>query len=407
MNGKFTASASSADLQGFLAASSPGKSVIALPSVAVRAAPNRFDVRILNTHKNLHEIGVIWRQLSAESPRSYFLSWAWTEAWLSALPPRSNVKLVVLSDACGPAVAFFLGNAHISRYGLLRSNAFFLNETGDPAIDQLCIEQNGPLARHDVTVDALDILDALPDGWEELYLSGLPAESALLQTPVPYSLRVKHRSKSHFVELRRIHNINDYVNLLSPSTRYQIRRAHKLYEENFGSVEVQLAASCDQALRFFDELVELHQQRWVGKGASGAFHNRFFHAFHRNLIHKRLDSGEIQILRIRAGRTTIGCLYNFVFNGTVSFYQSGFRYDSDNKLKPGLLAHAQAILFNAKQGYRIYDLMSGVARYKQSLCTNSRELVWAVFAKPKIKFMLEQKLRQWKRALASFCNFAP
>jgi CelD/BcsL family acetyltransferase involved in cellulose biosynthesis len=218
---------------------------------------------------------------------------------------------------------------------------------------------------------------------------------------------VKHRSKSHFVELDRIHNINDYVNLLSPSTRYQIRRAHRLYEENFGSVEVQPAASCDQALRFFDELVELHQQRWVGKGASGAFHNRFFHAFHRNLIHKRLDSGEIQILRIRAGRTTIGCLYNFVFNGTVSFYQSGFRYDSDNKLKPGLLAHAQAILFNAKQGYRIYDLMSGVARYKQSLCTNSRELVWAVFAKPKIKFMLEQKLRQWKRALASFCNFAP
>ena len=64
-------------------------------------------------------------------------------------------------------------------------------------------------------------------------------------------------------------------------------------------------------------------------------------------------------------------------HGTVAFYQSGFRYEADNRLKPGLVTHALVIQACLDRGLDVYDfLASEVAgsRYKQSLATDNAKL---------------------------------
>ena len=142
----------------------------------------------------------------------------------------------------------------------------------------------------------------------------------------------------------------------------------------------------------FDELVALHRQAWRDRGEAGAF-LPFVHDFHRRLIERRFAAGEIQLLRVRAGDTTVGCLYNFVSRGDVSFYQSGLAYETDGKLKPGLVCHALAIDHAARAGHRWYEFLAGQSRYKQSLAPDARALVWARIQKPRLRFALEDLAR--------------
>ena len=125
----------------------------------------------------------------------------------------------------------------------------------------------------------------------------------------------------------------------------------------------------------------------------------FFESFHRDLISRRFRAGEIQLLRVLAGEKRIGCLYNFVKDGHVYAYQSGFDYGTDSRLKPGLVSHCLAINFNLAKGAQIYDFMAGDSRYKKSLGTDFVEMSWLVLQRPIRRLRFENALLSIKRKL--------
>jgi CelD/BcsL family acetyltransferase involved in cellulose biosynthesis len=188
----------------------------------------------------------------------------------------------------------------------------------------------------------------------------------------------------------------DYISLLSSSTRSLLRRSHRGYEAR-GPVRLEAAADQKTATEIFDEMVRLHKKSWQTQGETSAFDSDFFQRFHRELIRKRLNSGEIQLLRITAGDTTIGCLYNFVFNGWIYGYQSGFQYEDDKHLTPGFTSFVEAIKYSAAQGYAAYDFLGGDAAYKSRLCTNQQRLIWVKVQKPRIQFRVETRLKALKQ----------
>jgi len=72
-----------------------------------------------------------------------------------------------------------------------------------------------------------------------------------------------------------------------------------------------------------------------------------------------------------------GYLYNFVHDGWVAAYQSGFDFGPDaDRLRPGLVCHLMAIQHYAGAGMRRYDFLGGEARYKRSLANAEIPLVW-------------------------------
>jgi CelD/BcsL family acetyltransferase involved in cellulose biosynthesis len=332
----------------------------------------------------------VWCGLEAASRPSYFLSWSWVETWLEALPASAPITLYVARRAGAPIAAFFLGARTRWRYRVLPSRGFYLNQVGDAAYDEICIEYNGMV--HDGRPPPFaEIVGHLPGTWDELYLPALDADDALVTGLVAdharLRLRVDGRTPSPVVDLAKVRDAGDYLKVLGGNTRSQIRRSQKLYAAR-GKLALEVASSVAQALAFFDELVVLHRRAWAERGQAGAF-LPFVHAFHKRLIERRFDSGEIQLVRIRAGDATVGCLYNLVSRDTVAFYQSGLAFEADSKLKPGLVCHALAVAHDAAAGHRWYDFLGGGSRYKQSLSTDARNLVWLRLQKPRLRFTLE------------------
>src|SRR5262249_30496669 len=193
-----------------------------------------------------------------------------------------------------------------------------------------------------------EIVARLPGSWDELYLPALDADgpvarglAGLAADLAPLRVRSDSRVPAPAVDLAKVRDGGDYLKLLGGSTRSQILRSQKLYGAR-GKLALEVAASLDQARSVFDELVALHRQAWRDRGEAGAF-LPFVHDFHRRLIERRFAAGEIQLLRVRAGDTTVGCLYNFVWRGDVLFYQSGLAYETDGQLKPRPGCHPPAI----------------------------------------------------------------
>ncbi len=199
---------------------------------------------------------------------------------------------------------------------------------------------------------------------------------------------------SPYVDLARVRAAGDYLALLSPSTRAQIRRTRR----GLGALTVEEAADARQALAFYDELVALHARRWRARGLPGAFADPWIDRFHRRLIERRFPHAEIQLLRVRAGGDTVGCLYNLVAGGRVLFYQGGLAEHADPRVKPGYACHAEAVRVNAAAGRAAYDFLGGEGRYKRSLATDEARLAWARVQRPLARFSVEDRLAAWRRA---------
>lgn len=329
----------------------------------------------------------IWRGLES-STSVYFLRWPWIENWLACLPREALPKLAVLETRGVPVAAAFIRRRTILRGGIVPSRSLFLNATGAPQFDELVIEHNGVVGPGSLA----ELIAALPSDWDELVVRYLDDDAyrALTAAALPGQLRVDREVASYHVDLARVRE-RGYTSLLGRSTRAQVRRAEKLA----GELALDVPRDATEALACYEELVAHHQRRWNAKGHPGAFADPWFDWFHRRLIQRRYETGEIQLLRVRAGSRTVGCLYNLVCGGRVMFYQSGVPAPAHAHDKPGYLCHARAIEHSAAAGHAIYDLLGGDARYKASLATDATRLVSVRVQRSRPWFKLEDLARRW------------
>jgi CelD/BcsL family acetyltransferase involved in cellulose biosynthesis len=276
-----------------------------------------------------------------------------------------------------------------------------LNATGDPLIDEIYIEYNGFLVNrtleHIVVPSLYEYIATMLYQWEEFYFDGV-SEHMNLQSNALINMKTQRRRESiNYVDLDEVRKVGgNYISLLGPNTRYNIRRSIKEFNK-VGPITLTVAENMDEALDYLSKLKELHQAYWQSKGKPGSFSNAFFERFHDNLIRTRFRYGDIQLIQANAGNFSIGYLYNFLYRGTVYNYQTGFNYSiCKSQFRPGFVAHSQAIELNANLGQNIYDFMAGESGYKKSLGTHTRNLDWLLLQRDLLKFRLEDKLRQIK-----------
>jgi hypothetical protein len=291
--------------------------------------------------------------------------------------------------------ACFVGRRDLRRARVIPSRALYLNATGYPELDGIMVEHNRWLVRPPHRMPLSQLLRYMPHDWDELFLNAVEEDS--LEGPSSFEcgsrLRALETKPCPLVELQKVRDSRgEYLSLLGAETRSQIRRSLRRYAAD-GPVTSDIATTAEQAWSIFGELCRLHEQAWRARGKAGSFTQPFVRRFHERLIQERFEHGEIQLIRTRAGDTTIGCLYNFVWNGTVSYYQSGIFYTDDNRLKPGLVCHAEAVRLNAQLGHTVYDLLGGASRYKRSLATRIGSLQWATVQQRRPQFVVEDGLR--------------
>jgi len=357
---------------------------------------------------NLKRIRKTWESLEESANTSYFLSWGWIENWIASLPDHAKPELVVFLEGNDPLLAFFLGKASLVRKHLFKSRGWFVNATGIPAFDRTYIEYNGFICKQPETFRFIDVVNSLPTSWDEFFLPGIDTRSfpgtAVLHNIFPYKTIVDDDLESPFVDLDMVRaRGGDYLSLLSANTRAQIHRSYRLCEK-IAPVQLEIAQETQSAIDIYHELVHLHTDTWTNRSQEGAFFSDYLFQFHKQLIQKRFNYKEIQLLRIKCENNTIGCLYNFVYKNNVYFYQSGINYNLDKRLKPGLVAHVEAIRHNATAGHKTYDFLCGGSRYKMSLATHHNRLIWIRLQKPLIKFRIENALKTFKHLLVGLCK---
>jgi CelD/BcsL family acetyltransferase involved in cellulose biosynthesis len=207
-------------------------------------------------------------------------------------------------------------------------------------------------------------------------------------------IREHARRVARFVDLESLRcQGKSCAEAVSANSRRRLRKTRQALEGR-GPMVVEVASNRTQALEFLAELKDLHNRRWADREGGSAFAQPIFEAFAVELIATHFDLGIVQLLRVRAGKVTVGVLYNFVYRGRVLQYQSGIHYGcvAGNEA-PGLLTHALAIDYNAAQGHAHYDMLAGDSQYKRSLATGETTLWWGTIERQRPGWRLECALR--------------
>ena len=353
-----------------------------------------------------------WRKLEGRADRSFFLSWTWIGSWLESFTDRPTLIEVRDSNSRIIGLGIFC-EARETRKKIIRSRQLRLHETGDPSQDVITIEYNTLLAERGMeqavwfaAMTALRGKDV--PYWDELIIGGASETDEALLSQFGLSVHKRAEATSAYVDLAalRADGVTDaegYVASLGKSTRSQIRRSMKLYRAR-GEFALDVAASLDEAKTFLAELSPHHEAKWNAIGQRGATQNEDYIRFHTRMMERAYGSNDgngVEFLRARAGDHAFGWLYNFVDRGKVLFYLSGFAFEDDNKLKPGLVTHALAIEHHLKAGMDVYDFMGGDNRYKFNLGQKGADTVSYALQRKTLPMLVESVARSLKAKLGS------
>lgn len=337
----------------------------------------------------LSDIGALagwWRAFDRHGSHSFFLSWP----WIGALASSGNAFSVVMALRGSRPVALALA---ASRWGLLAGlcpvRQLWLNATGDRRLDGVMLEHNGfavPGAA-DCTLwpSFLSWFAHTRTGADELIVPGLVCGSA-----PSWPLLIKEtRARAYRAPLAG-RGMDDILRLMSRNTRQKLRR-----DLRAAGAEPAIDVATDEATAqaFFSALKALHIQSWTRRAKHHAFSNPAFEPFHRKVVAAGAASGAVQLMRIRIGGGVLGYLYNFVRNGVVCNYQSGFE-TGDIALRPGYLCHLAAMAHYARQGMTCYDFLAGTNQLKVSLGRDLYEMAWRHYRKPGLAAQADGVIRK-------------
>ncbi|MFN8174383.1 MAG: GNAT family N-acetyltransferase [Solirubrobacteraceae bacterium] len=340
-----------------------------------------------------------WSALERRCEPLFACTWLWTETWLrhygDAVPHE-----FALARRDGEALAVALVTRSARRAaGLPLLRRLHLGTAGEPGRG-VWVERNGLLAREEDRPGAgAALLAALRrrGGWDELCLDGFAPDHAadVLAAAGPGGAEARREPSP----VRRLAGARaaggGALGALATGTRRRVRQGLRALD----GARTEITAGGDRAMAFFDELVELHEARWD----PGIFSDPRVLGFHRDLIARA--GGAVWISRTTAPVGTVGCLYGFLEStpgGGVAalFYQSGLARFEDNRVRPGLVAHAGLIdSLIGREDVELVDYLAGESRYKRELADDERELVWARIGGAARRARLVRAAREKRRAV--------
>jgi len=339
-----------------------------------------------------------WKQLCERSETSYYISPGWIATWCISLDSMHQLYLMKVIKDGECIYACILSTSNKMRQGIVPTRLVSVYSCGDLYLDSICGIYNHFLKLKDENISIRDVVNSFPFKWDEFYFPGASIQDFPGSDFDAYDEKYiiyDYDKPAYHVNLTVIgKTLDSFLATLSQNTRSQIRRSMRYYIE-FGELQIHEADSLQSAREMLDEMYYLGRLRKDAQGIVSAL-NPFVIKFNDNLLKSRFSAHEIQVLKITAGDQLVGYLYNHVYNGTVYFYQCGFHYYEDNKIKPGLVAHTLAIVYNAQKNHAIYDFGAGEDRYKKSLSNGKSTLVWVRLLKPTLKMKMFKILKTLK-----------
>jgi Acetyltransferase (GNAT) domain len=332
------------------------------------------------TFEEREEFLAIWSGLAdASLESSFFISRPWVSAWLETFGRDLKPELYTLRHLGVERAAWILVR-RLERWHGIPVRRVYIGTAGEREADSPCVEYNTIVCHPEFSsVAGSAIAETIRrKSCDEIHFpaTGL-CEFSEVSNAVDSGVNSMRIVPTYAIDLERIRTAGgQYLAALSHKVRKGVRQAYKAAIEGFGPLVLEEAQTHSQAVEIYEDLAMLHTASWKARDLPGAFASKRFDAFHRRLIDSSFPVGGVSLMRVRAGEKTIACLYNFVHDGTVHFYQSGLGYCDVKNLRPGYIALGLAIQHFADSGLDRFDLMGGNYEYKRALSTESAELVY-------------------------------
>ncbi|MHC1713769.1 MAG: GNAT family N-acetyltransferase [Solidesulfovibrio sp.] len=364
-----------------------------LPSVGRQGADRH--VTLLSAVECREQALFIWSEFCQSCQHAYYISPGWIETWIDCIGDQVVPYLLLVHENNVPICACFVTYTNKRRGRIFSSRTINFFSSGAYEVDMVGAIYNAFLCKNNFVYGVDELFRLVPLEWDEAFMPGLCPSCFPGSTIAACDQRwviYDYNKSLCFIDISKFGtSLDSYLALLSQNTRSQIRRTFRLYAQG-GDVQIRAAASVEEALNMAEELYRLCCIRKSDKNMMCSI-NTYFRKFNKALIKSRFDKNEIQFLHIYNDAGTIGYLYNHVYNGIVYNYQGGFIYTDDNRLKPGLVAHVEAIMYNARLGNKKYDFGAGNERYKKSLSTGQGNMQWVRLLRPSLKMKVFKGLK--------------
>lgn len=344
----------------------------------------------------------IWLALFAKSEQNYFLSWPWIATWLGDLNCELTFLHASINDksvGCG-----FIVNANSFglKNGLFPKQAY-LHRTGSVAQDQMWIEYNDFLLdkKHADAVRIALVKHVLNNSYCQSLHIGISKTNTIQS--ICETENIAYLPLSESKTYKKILNKSDdsfdaLIANFSKNTKSQIRRSVKLLQQS-GEYSLEVAQSAEQALTWFNEAGAIHQALWRDTAFGSGFDNPHFVNFHQKIIQQGFEHHTVVLSRLVVNQHVSGYIYGFIHEHTFYFYLSAFEKDSNPKIKLGVLAHVEMMLYLAQKGITQYDFLAGTARYKSSLSDQQDKMGFYRLTANNMLFTIDSKLRALKLKL--------
>ncbi len=338
----------------------------------------------------------MWSRLSHRLENSSMATHpAWVQSWIDNYGGEVPFRFLV-GEADGQVRGIALLTAGIEqKYGPFPVKTLHLGTAGEALQGTIKVEYNRLLVEPEYSQAFLNGLAntiSNDTSWEVFNLDGF-AEDELQpwKTHFPNSA-IRYRDSLYFDFEEAREKSSDVISQLGKSTRSNIRRRIK----KLGRLETEWATNLAQSAEIFEELVELHQERWNATGEPGAFANPKFLNFQRQLIVQLIAEEKLVLFRVRHESKTVGCLMLLVDQNRMLDYLSGF--ESFEKYPSiGLITHYLCMEEALKRGFSAYDFLVGEKQHKNNLSTHCNQLCWLTFNRPSLKTKTVKTYRKMKR----------
>jgi peptidoglycan/xylan/chitin deacetylase (PgdA/CDA1 family)/CelD/BcsL family acetyltransferase involved in cellulose biosynthesis len=323
-------------------------------------------MRILlhETWDDVRNLSERWNDLLTNSAgNTIFLTWEWMEAWWTNYGLQR--PLFVLSawegDALEGIAPFFVDK--LARWG---RNWKCLKLIGDGSRDSDyldCIVRNG--RENEIVGEFVRFLESQRNRWDCLEFHGTPENSPCLKALMALVREKAWRFSSEPIPCATLPlptDWNQYLKLLKPRFRTQVRSTMNYYDEKIGAIPVQCEASADIE-RWLPILFDLHTRRWQSKDMPGVFGETAKQNFYRDISKAALSKGWLAFHRLDWGERPLAMQFGFRYDNRFFLLQEG--YDPEfATLRPGMALRGALMRHWIRTGLAEYDFLAGSSAYK-------------------------------------------
>lgn len=362
---------------------------------------------IISNRSGLLQYENIWKKTN-DLTSNFFLTWDWIGTWLYTFSVNNEILFFHLEESENVIGSCFFCIESKRRLCFINQRLYVLNTSINNPGASTCIEYNNFLIpiKNNCENFTNKLLNSLVKDkrlkWDLVYIPYMQDTEykSLRAVAEKYQFKISNetRDTSYFTDLTLFKNVSEFFNILPKSNKTNILQNLARYQK-YGHTKIKAATEIQEALQFFLKIRELNIERFRKIGTNSVFEIPEYIDFHMQLITETLTRNKTSLVKIEVGDILVGIIYSYIHNNDVLFYQSGFNYNLESRLSPGIFSLYNLMKYYSDLGYNNFYFLAGNADYKRRLSTGKHELVSFEFQNNNLKNKMIERISRFKKLI--------